>query len=141
MSRPASGLALSDADATVTGLLADADLAMYEAKAARRGEPERSVTHRQRNANERRRLADDLAAGLQRGEVVAYLQPIVSLEHGAHHRPRGAGALAPPRTAACSAPAAFLDLAEDAGLDLLMGDVVLRSACAVLRRPGRRRSA
>jgi diguanylate cyclase len=31
------------------------------------------------------------------------------------------------------APAAFLDLAEDAGLDLLLGDVVLRSAATTLR--------
>jgi diguanylate cyclase (GGDEF)-like protein/PAS domain S-box-containing protein len=127
------GLALSDIDATVTGLLADADLAMYEAKAARRGEPERPVTQRQRNANERRRLADDLAAGLQHGELVAFLQPIVSLELGAttglealvrwNHPERG-----------LLSPAAFLDLAEDSGLDLMMGDVVLRSACAVLQQ-------
>lgn len=127
------GLALSDLDATVTGLLADADLAMYEAKAARRGEPERPVTQRQRNANERRRLADDLAAGLQRGELVAFLQPIVSLEFGVttglealvrwNHPDRG-----------LLTPAAFLDLAEDSGLDLMMGDVVLRSACAVLQQ-------
>ena len=104
---------------------------MYEAKAARRGEPERSVTTRQRNANERRRLADDLAVGLQRGEVVAYLQPIVSLGDGTttglealvrwHHPELG-----------LLSPASFLDLAEDAGLDLLMGDIVLRSACAVM---------
>ena len=66
----------------MTGLLADADLSMYEAKAARRGEPTRSVGQRQRSANERRRLADDLAVGLQRGEVVAYMQPIVALDSG-----------------------------------------------------------
>ncbi|MEI8239534.1 MAG: EAL domain-containing protein [Actinomycetota bacterium] len=126
------GLALVDDEATVTGLLADADLAMYEAKAARRGEPERSVTQHQRNANERRRLADDLSAGLSRGEVVAYLQPLVSMSNGNtvgvealvrwHHPERGV-----------LAPGAFLDLAEDAGLDLLLGDVVLRSACAAVR--------
>ncbi len=125
------GLALSDTESTVTGLLADADLAMYEAKAARRGEPERSVTQQQRSANERRKLADDLATGLQRGEVVAYLQPVVDIVSGAtvglealvrwHHPDRG-----------LLSPAAFLDLAEDAGLDLLLGDVVLRSACATL---------
>ncbi len=130
------GLALADDDATVTGLLADADLAMYEAKAARRGEPERSVSQRQRNANERRRLADDLAAGLQRGEVVAYLQPLVSLATGKttglealvrwHHPELGV-----------LAPSAFLDLAEDAGLDLLLGDVVLRSACSSIQGLGR----
>jgi diguanylate cyclase (GGDEF)-like protein/PAS domain S-box-containing protein len=126
------GLALVEDEATVTGLLADADLAMYEAKAARRGEPERSNTQHQRNANERRRLADDLAAGLSRGEVVAYLQPLVSMTGGNtvgvealvrwHHPERGV-----------LAPGAFLDLAEDAGLDLLLGDVVLRSACAAVR--------
>jgi diguanylate cyclase (GGDEF)-like protein/PAS domain S-box-containing protein len=126
------GLALVDDEATVTGLLADADLAMYEAKAARRGEPERAITKHQRNANERRRLADDLAAGLSRGEVVAYLQPLVSMSSGHtvgvealvrwHHPERGV-----------LAPGAFLDLAEDAGLDLLLGDVVLRSACAAVR--------
>ena len=127
------GLALVDDEATVTGLLADSDLAMYEAKAARRGEPARSVSQRQRNANERRRLADDLAAGLQRGEVMAYLQPLVSLVDGHtvglealvrwHHPELGV-----------LSPAAFLDLAEDAGLDLLMGDVVLQSACAAAAR-------
>jgi EAL domain-containing protein (putative c-di-GMP-specific phosphodiesterase class I) len=126
------GLALADDDATVTGLLADADLAMYEAKAARRGEPERSVSQRQRNANERRRLADDLAAGLQRGEVVAYLQPLVSLATG---RTTGLEALVRwhhPEFGVL-APSSFLDLAEDAGLDLLLGDVVLRSACSSIR--------
>ena len=125
------GLAMSDRESTVTGLLADADLAMYEAKAARRGEPERSVTQQQRSANERRRLADDLAAGLERGEVVAYLQPVVHLVTG---ETRGLEALVRwnhPELGMLS-PAAFLDLAEDAGLDLLLGDVVLRSACATL---------
>jgi diguanylate cyclase (GGDEF)-like protein/PAS domain S-box-containing protein len=125
------GLALSDPESTVTGLLADADLAMYEAKAARRGEPGRSVSQQQRSANERRRLADDLAAGLQRGEVVAYLQPVVHIATG---ETRGLEALVRwnhPELGVLS-PAAFLDLAEDAGLDLLLGDVVLRSACATL---------
>ena len=126
------GLALADDDATVTGLLADADLAMYEAKAGRRGEPERALGQRNRSANERRQLADDLATGLARGEVIAYLQPISRLDNGRtdafealvrwHHPRRG-----------ILSPAAFLDLAEDAGLELLLGDVVLRSACRTLR--------
>lgn len=128
------GLALvnEDADATVTGLLADADLAMYEAKAARRGEPEKSVSQRQRNANERRRLADDLAAGLQRGEIVAFLQPIVSLPLGCTTGLEALVRWQHPERGLLS-PAAFLDLAEDAGLDLLLGDMVLRSACGTMR--------
>ena len=125
------GVALTDEDTTVTGALADADLAMYEAKAARRGEPVRSAAHRHRNANQRRRLADDLATGLPRGEVVAYLQPVISLATGTtvglealarwHHPDLGV-----------LSPIAFLDLAEDAGLDLLLGDMVLHSACATM---------
>ena len=123
------GLAMVDEDSTVTGLLADADLAMYETKAARRGEPVRASSGRHRKANQRRRLADDLAAGLQRGEVVAHLQPVVSIPTG---RTVGFEALARwnhPELGML-APLAFLDLAEDAGLDLLLGDMVLRSACA-----------
>ena len=126
------GLALADDDATVTGLLADADLAMYEAKAGRRGEPERAVGQRQRSANERRRLADDLAAGLARGEVIAYLQPISRLDSGRTDAFEALVRWHHPRKGILS-PAAFLDLAEDAGLELLLGDVVLRSACRTLR--------
>ncbi|MDP2291605.1 MAG: EAL domain-containing protein [Actinomycetota bacterium] len=122
------GVALNVDDATVTGLMADADLAMYEAKAGRRGEPVRSIPSRQRSANERRRLADDLAVGLRRGEVVAYLQPVTDITTG---RTVGLEALARwhhPNLGVLR-PAAFLDLAEDAGLDSLLGDVVLRSMC------------
>ncbi|MBU6317869.1 MAG: bifunctional diguanylate cyclase/phosphodiesterase, partial [Acidobacteria bacterium] len=125
------GLALADRDSTVTGLLADADLAMYEAKAARRGEPERSLGQRQRTANERRRLADELATGLQRGEIVAYLQPVVSVA-GGHTVGMEALARWNHPDLGVLAPGSFLDLAEDAGLDLLLGDVVLRSAASTM---------
>ncbi len=125
------GLALADREATVTGLLADADLSMYEAKAARRGEPVRSVAQRHRNANQRRRLADELAVGLQRGEVVAYLQPVVDIATGATTGLEALARWQHPEHGLLS-PIAFLDLAEDAGLDLLLGDMVLRSACATV---------
>jgi len=126
------GLALADDDSTVTGLLADADLAMYEAKAARRGEPERSLSHRQRSANERRRLADELASGLQRGQIMAHLQPVVSVSDGSTVGLEALVRWNHPELGLL-APAQFLDLAEDAGLDLLLGDVVLRSAAATMR--------
>ena len=126
-----AGHALIDRDATVTGVLADADLSMFESKAGRRGEPERAVPQRDRNANERRKLADDLAAGLQRGEVMAYLQPLVAIRSG---ETAGLEALVRwqhPELGLLTS-SSFLDLAEDAGLDLLLGDVVLRSACGAL---------
>lgn len=122
------GLSLTAGDSTVTGLLADADLAMYESKAERRGEPISRDPLRQRSANERRQLADDLAAGLQRGEVVAQLQPIVSLADGRTVAVEALARWYHPRLGVLG-PLAFLALAEDAGLDLLLGDAVLRSAC------------
>jgi diguanylate cyclase (GGDEF)-like protein len=127
------GVALADEEATVTGLLADADLAMYDAKAARRGEPPRSDSQRLRSSIERRRLADELVLGLERGEVMAYLQPIVALGSGATTGFEALVRWQHPELGVLS-PASFLDLAEDAGLDLLLGDVLLQSACATLAK-------
>ena len=125
------GLALAATDSTVTSLLADADVAMYEAKAERRGEPLSRDPQRQRTANERRRLADELATGLQRGEVVAYLQPLVDLATGRTVALEALARWEHPRLGTVG-PLAFLDLAEDAGLDLLLGDAILASACAAI---------
>jgi diguanylate cyclase (GGDEF)-like protein len=124
------GIALTDEESTVAGSLADADLAMYAAKAARRGEPDVSTGHR--SGNERRRLADDLVNGLRRNEVVAYLQPIVSTATG---RTVGLEALVRWRhpDLGLVPPSSFIELAEHAGLGLLLGDVVLRSACAAVQ--------
>lgn len=125
------GLALAEADSTVTSLLADADVAMYEAKAERRGEPLSRDPQRHRTANERRRLADELATGLQRGELVAYLQPLVELSSGRTVAVEALARWEHPRLGTVG-PMAFLDLAEDAGLDLLLGDAILASACAAI---------
>jgi diguanylate cyclase (GGDEF)-like protein/PAS domain S-box-containing protein len=131
------GLALADDESTVTGLLADADLAMYEAKAGSRGELAHRNSQRQQTANERRRLADDLAAGLQHDEVVAYLQPIVEIATGQTIAVEALARWHHP-TMGTLGPLTFLDLADDAGLDLVLGDAVLRSACdavSQLHRP------
>jgi diguanylate cyclase (GGDEF)-like protein/PAS domain S-box-containing protein len=125
------GVALTKESSTVAGALADADMAMYDAKAGRRGDPERSSTARRHSADERRQLADELTTGLRRGEVVAHFQPIVDITSG---RTTAVEALARwhhPRLGVL-APQAFLDVAEDAGLDLALGDAVLESACASL---------
>lgn len=122
------GLSTTVSDSSATSLLADADRAMYVAKAERRGEPISRDPLRQRSANERRRLADELTIGLRRGEIVAHLQPIVSMADG---HPVAVEALARwnhPRLGALG-PLSFLALAEDAGLDLALGDTVLFSAC------------
>ena len=71
------GVALSSHDTTVAGILADADMAMYDTKLARRGALRRSTIERRRTATERLRLVDEFIAGLGQGEIVAHLQPIV----------------------------------------------------------------
>ena len=127
------GVALASDDATVAGVLADADLAMYDIKLARRGTSRRSMIERRRSAVERRRLVDEFVVGLGNGEIVAHLQPIVetgtrrlvSLEALARWNHPQLGLLS---------PAAFLDLIEAAGLGLQLGDAVLESASATLAR-------
>jgi EAL domain-containing protein (putative c-di-GMP-specific phosphodiesterase class I) len=125
------GTALSDDGASVTGLLADADIRMYDAKSERRGLATRPFHDRSRSAEERRQLADDLAHGISNGEVVAYLQPVIELATG---RLVGLEALARWHHPAFGLllPAAFMDLADDAGLDVLLGDAVMESACRTM---------
>ncbi len=130
------GISMSEPDSTVASLLSDADLEMYDAKSDRRGVSVRSSAGRRRSAIERRRLADELAAGLGRGEVVAHLQPIIDLRTRGlvgfealarwHHPVQG-----PLR------PSSFMDLVEDAGLDVDLGDAVLESACTTMARLAR----
>ena len=126
-----AGVAISDSMSSVASLLADADLRMYEAKSERRGTTTRAAGEPRRNASERRQLADALAAGIGRGEVVAHLQPIIDL----HSRKLvGVEALARWNHPDLGelAPASFLDLVEDAGLDMPFGAAVLESACRTL---------
>jgi diguanylate cyclase (GGDEF)-like protein/PAS domain S-box-containing protein len=129
------GISLPDGQSTVASLLSDADLEMYDAKSERRGASVRSPASRRRSAIERRRLADEFSLGLRRGEVVAHLQPIVDLCSRSlvgfealarwHHPDHG-----------LLLPGAFMDLVEDAGLDIDLGDAVLDSACRVMARLG-----
>jgi len=125
------GIAICDDVATAASLLADADLAMYDAKSERRGLSARSMVERRRSATERRQLADELAKGLTRGELGAYLQPIVDTRSG---RLIGLEALARwthPQLGVLP-PAAFMGIVEDAGLDVELGQAVLESACTAL---------
>ncbi len=125
------GVAISDPFSTVVSLLADADVRMYNAKSDRRGMTTRTMVERRRSATERRRLADELAFGLGRGEVVAHLQPILDLATG---HLVGVEALARwnhPQLGLL-APGSFMDLVEDAGLDVVLGAAVLESACGAI---------
>jgi diguanylate cyclase (GGDEF)-like protein/PAS domain S-box-containing protein len=129
------GIAVSDRASTVTGLLADADISMYDAKSDRRGAAPRSLDERRRTAMQRRRLADDLASGIERGEVIAFLQPIVELSTGRTVALEALARWSHPELGLLT-PSSFIDLAEDAGLDRALGDAVLASACDTIAGAG-----
>ena len=118
-------------------LLRHADLAMYRAKhkgKARYEVFEPSMNH---EALTRLRLENELRRALERGEFRVYYQPIVSLEDG---RIVGTEALVRwqhPQWGLLL-PKEFLFVAEETGLILQIGEVVLREACHQMRAWQRR---
>ncbi len=123
------GIAISTHDgATAEGLIKNADLALYIAKAEARGtfrffEPEMDARVQNRHAVE-----NDLRNALARGEFEVYYQPIVSLGSG---RVVAFEALARWNHPACGlvGPAEFIEIAEECGLILPLGAFVLDQAC------------
>jgi diguanylate cyclase (GGDEF)-like protein len=124
------GIAILDAGGKdVEGLLRQADLAMYRAKADGRGvfrlfEPEMAI-----QAEQRRRLESDLRKAMLNGEIHLKYQPIIDLTE---QRVTGFEALMrwqhPVR--GMVSPAEFIPLAEDTGLIVAMGEWAIHKACA-----------
>jgi diguanylate cyclase (GGDEF)-like protein/PAS domain S-box-containing protein len=114
--------------ASAESVLAEADAAMYAVKAARRGGDRRNELR----VTERRLLAESLRNAVRDEQLEVHYQPIVDVRRGNvvgfealvrwHHLERG---LLP--------PISFLDVAEDAGLDVPIGSWVLETACNQLR--------
>jgi diguanylate cyclase (GGDEF)-like protein/PAS domain S-box-containing protein len=127
------GIALAqDDDASAEGLLRDADLAMYRAKAAGRGHYEVFDLELHTAAVQLLKLETELRRAISAGDFVMHYQPIVSLVHGGivgfealtrwRHPERG-----------LVAPAHFIALAEESGLIVPLGWFVLREACRQAR--------
>jgi diguanylate cyclase (GGDEF)-like protein/PAS domain S-box-containing protein len=111
-------------------LLMQADIAMYQAKEAGRNSFRFFDQHMQDTISERVRLEDDLRLAIEREQFELYYQVQVD----ADGRARGAEALlrwVRPDGVIVS-PADFIDLAEETGLILPLGDWVLQQACAQL---------
>jgi len=108
-------------------LLADADAALYKAKAAGRGRYAVFDADAQQSAFDRVRLTEELQQAIEHGQFVLHYQPIVSLLDGQvagfetmlrwEHPQRG-----------LLLPEQFLDLAEETGLSVPLGDWVLQQA-------------
>jgi diguanylate cyclase (GGDEF)-like protein/PAS domain S-box-containing protein len=113
-------------------LLRNADIAMYRAKEMGRNGFQLCTAELTAQAGERISLESGLRAALDREELIVHYQPIVSLVTG---RIMGLEALvrwnSPEKGVIL--PAAFIPVAEETGLILPVGELVLRSACRKLK--------
>jgi diguanylate cyclase (GGDEF)-like protein/PAS domain S-box-containing protein len=127
------GICLSDAALDANDLLRHADTAMYGAK--KRGLGVYVVyesIEMGEQVRDRLETESDLRRALDNGELVMYLQPTFSL--GPQTVPRFVEALVRWRhpTRGLLEPHHFLEIAEDSGLIVALGRVVLHQSCATV---------
>jgi diguanylate cyclase (GGDEF)-like protein len=122
------GIAIAPGDGhDTTTLLANAEAALYRAKAEARGSIRFFESQMDQQLREKRALQHDLRGAIAKDELELYYQPqaemdgtIVGFEALVrwHHPRRG---MIPPST--------FIPLAEESGIILSLGDWILRTAC------------
>ena len=113
---------------SVDDLMKQADIAMYQAKAAGRNTLRFFDPDLQKIITARAELETDLRIGIQEEQILLYYQPQVDDEGGL----LGAEALVRWRHPRCGlvSPAEFIPLAEETGLILRLGKRVLDVGCA-----------
>ena len=128
---PSIGMALiPDHGDTPADILKRADIVLYRAKASGRNTVQMFRRNMQEAASARLRLENDLRLALARGEFELYFQPQVDARNG---QIIGAETLLRwmhPQQGAQS-PALFIDVLEESGLIVEVGDWVLTEACHV----------
>ena len=133
VAQASAGIAMYPADGTtVDELLKHADVALYGAKAGGRGRTcffDSSMSH---TATDRLLLEERLRAAIRDQEIVAHYQPkldsrgeLAGLEALARWTPRDGEPIPPAR---------FIPLAEETGLIVPMGELLLRQTCTHIRR-------
>ena len=121
-------------------MLQDADTAMYRAKKLGRARAVVFDADMRAETMNRIELAGDLRLALARGELIVNYQPIFHLsetQSGASgHRLVGFEALARWRhpSRGLVMPREFIPVAEETGLIVPLGDIVLREACTRMKR-------
>ena len=125
------GIALSGSSySRAEELLRDAEIAMYRAKQAGKARCEVFDPAMHSTALQRLRLETELRPGIEKGELLVFYQPIVSLGTG---RIIGFEALSRWRTSdGLVPPAEFIPVADETGLILPLNRALLREACQQL---------
>jgi diguanylate cyclase (GGDEF)-like protein len=125
------GVAVSSPGQDAGSLISEADAAMYRAKHAG-GDTCQLFDQRFRSElSAQYRTETELRQAIERGQIEAHYQPVVSLESGdvvgweALARWRAEGGR-------CLMPGHFMPAAEASGLVVPMGEAILRQACAEL---------
>jgi diguanylate cyclase (GGDEF)-like protein len=127
--RTSIGIATGDARTkTPEGLLRDADTAMYRAKEAGGGGYEVFEPAMHERALGRLELENDLRRAIEEDEFVVHYQPMVRLAGGAVCAVEALVRWAHPERGLLN-PGEFVPAAEDSGLVVPMGELVLEEAC------------
>ena len=127
------GVAVFPRDGTDAGtLLANADVALFRAKAMSRGSVRVFEPHMDLQIRDRRALHQDLAGAIRNGELLLHYQPqATATRQNGCGKITGFEALARwfHPTRGLVSPATFIPLAEESGLIVEMGEWILREAC------------
>ena len=126
----------------VAGLLRDADVAMYQAKDAGRDRVAVFDAGLRRSARERFEFHGAVRRAVDHGEIRVAYQPVLTLGTGGPDgQPSAATAVGFEALARWHrpghgdvSPTVFIPTVEDLGLIRSLGDQVLRTACATIRR-------
>jgi len=128
------GISTYPADARdADGLIKNADIAMYHAKARDRGSYQFFETAMNIRAVERQFVEMNLRFALQRQELLLLYQPLVNLTTGEITGVEALLRWMHPEWGV-TLPSRFVPIAEDSGLIVPMGRWVLREACTQARR-------
>jgi predicted signal transduction protein with EAL and GGDEF domain len=127
------GLAMASSAGSAEELLANADVAMYSAKAAGKHDFRQYAPTMHAHVRRRHEFALELEGALDRGEIALVFEPIVDLQDGrivavealARWHSSGRGVVSPGH---------FIPVAEEMGLMVPIGRSVLRRACQAAGR-------
>lgn len=118
------------------GVLADAEAAMREAKAARRAGVQPAVLSRRMSREDRLRLVEECRTGLLRHEFIAHFQPVIDIKARRLMRVEALVRWQHPRLGLLR-PESFMGLIEAMGYESELGTCVLESSAEALVRLSR----